>query len=628
MIRILYIEDNALNREMLQRRLSEHDFVVNVAESGESGLERARSAPPDVILMDMGLPGLSGYDLTRRFRADKTLKSIPIIALTAHSMAGDRQKALDAGCDDYDTKPVDFDRIARKIRQQLTPSEDVVADIVATAAEGNRAAGRILVIDDDRHSRNLLRHGLELEDFEVDTASDGRDAIIRVNEQKYDLALLDLMMPEMNGFEVLEIIRASHSLTAFPVIMVTAMDTNEDVVHALRLGANDYVTKPVNYQILLARIQTLLRVSRLEDQLRQEKEFNENLIDCTDEMIISVDPNRRITGFNRAAARTFGYTRDEVIGHDVSMLYADSASGLTVHNKTLHDHGYSGEIVNADKNGRQFTCRLSVSLLYDKAGNPAGLVGISRDVTEEKRLETERKKVEALKHKLVMMATHDLKNPLVCIAGHSYFLKSKLDKLVAKDDDTWDSAESISNLTRVMQRLVEDFLDFQAVEDGRVILNRNVVDLNAIVLEMIAQNRHYAREKKVTLVAQTDAEPARVSADPDRIRQVIRNLLDNALKFSSPETTVTITARNDNGNVLLHVCDEGPGLSEDDLVGAFEPFTILDNQPTGDETSTGLGLAICRQFIDLHDGKIGVRNNNKQGATFWFSLPGSENQPE
>jgi len=119
MPKILLIEDNEMNRDMLSRRLARRGYEVVMALDGVQGLELARSEAPDVILMDMSLPEMDGWETTRRLRQDESLRHTPIIALTAHAMAGDREKALAAGCDEYDTKPVDLERLTAKISALL-----------------------------------------------------------------------------------------------------------------------------------------------------------------------------------------------------------------------------------------------------------------------------------------------------------------------------------------------------------------------------------------------------------------------------------------------------------------------------------------------------------------------------
>ena len=115
MTKILIVEDNEMNRDMLSRRLKRRGYEVLVAVDGEMGIALARTQTPDLILMDMSLPLIDGWEATRRLKADETLKHIPVIALTAHAMASDREKAIEAGCDDYDTKPIDLTRLLAKM---------------------------------------------------------------------------------------------------------------------------------------------------------------------------------------------------------------------------------------------------------------------------------------------------------------------------------------------------------------------------------------------------------------------------------------------------------------------------------------------------------------------------------
>ena len=119
MTKILLVEDNEMNRDMLSRRLVRKKYEVLVAVDGREGVEMARSEAPALILMDMSLPVMDGWEATRRIKASPETQAIPIIALTAHAMSGDREKALDAGCDDYDTKPIELPRLLGKIEALL-----------------------------------------------------------------------------------------------------------------------------------------------------------------------------------------------------------------------------------------------------------------------------------------------------------------------------------------------------------------------------------------------------------------------------------------------------------------------------------------------------------------------------
>ena len=117
---ILLVEDNELNRDMLTRRLERKGFTVICAKDGQEAIESAKSEKPDIILMDLSLPVIDGWSASKILKSDTSTQSIPIIALTAHAMKGDREKAIEAGCDDYDTKPIDFKRLLDKINKLLS----------------------------------------------------------------------------------------------------------------------------------------------------------------------------------------------------------------------------------------------------------------------------------------------------------------------------------------------------------------------------------------------------------------------------------------------------------------------------------------------------------------------------
>jgi two-component system cell cycle response regulator DivK len=124
MTKVLLVEDNEMNRDMLSRRLTRRGFQVVFAMDGQQGIDLARSERPDIIIMDMSLPLIDGWEATRRLKADDTTRSVPVIGLTAHAMSGDREKAIEAGCNDYDTKPVELDRLIGKIECLLGTAKD------------------------------------------------------------------------------------------------------------------------------------------------------------------------------------------------------------------------------------------------------------------------------------------------------------------------------------------------------------------------------------------------------------------------------------------------------------------------------------------------------------------------
>ena len=301
MAKILLVEDNEQNRDMLARRLQRKGHAVVTAADGERAVAMAGSESPDVILMDLNLPVLDGWSATRRIKESGTTRSIPVIALTAHAMSGDRQKAMNAGCDDYDTKPINFERLMGKIRTLLGPAAEVVAAPAADPAPPTAShsaptpavrndspaalapavppasqaqvqshkPGRVLVVDDTPANRDMLTRRLARQGFEVEAAADGETALRMIDARPFDVVLLDVMMPGMNGLEVLKALRKTRPPTELPIIMATAKDGSHDVVEALELGASDYVTKPLDFAVVLARVRTQLALKRAVDQIQE-----------------------------------------------------------------------------------------------------------------------------------------------------------------------------------------------------------------------------------------------------------------------------------------------------------------------------------------------------------------------
>lgn len=360
------------------------------------------------------------------------------------------------------------------------------------------STGRLLVVDDNDLNREMLTRRLVRKGFEVVMAANGYEAMDEVEKSPFDLILLDIMMPGVTGLEVLEILRKRHSAAELPIIMATAKTQSEDVVAALNLGANDYVTKPIDFNVLLARVDTHLKLKNL---------FK---------------------------------LKDDFLG----------------------------------------------------------------------------------------MASHDLKNPLFVIVCQAYLINSKVPVGSVMTEEAMEMLNKIGVHAKNMQKIIADFLDFQAVEDGQLKLNQEMLDLAELGNRVVENFQPYAAEKEITLSFSdcTPDEKAMILGDPSRLEQVVQNLVGNALKFNPAMGNVMVEVHCRSRKVDFLVKDTGPGLSAQDLERVFVQFGKLSRRPTGSESSSGLGLSICKKLVELHDGDIGARNNPDGGACFWFSLSRPEPQ--
>jgi signal transduction histidine kinase len=238
-----------------------------------------------------------------------------------------------------------------------------------------------------------------------------------------------------------------------------------------------------------------------------------------------------------------------------------------------------------------------------------------RNLNEDLRRMTE------LQEEFMRIASHDLKNPLAAVLGSASLVGKMLKPGEPVPERLYRALLNIEQRAREMQQIIEDFLEFQALEGGRFRLDFEELDLVGVARRVLAANEDYAKEKGISARLEMLGDPPRPKADPARVSQVLQNLVGNAIKFSQPGGEVRVLVAARDGHAHCEVRDNGPGLTAEDLRKAFQKFARLSNKPTGGEKSSGLGLYICRQIIELHQGKIGVRNNNDGGSTFWFAIP-------
>lgn len=349
----------------------------------------------------------------------------------------------------------------------------------------------LLIVDDNEMNRQLMALQFKRAGYNIVLAQSGHEALQRIETTAFDLVLLDIVMPGMNGLQVLEEIRRQYTLISLPVIMVTADDLEQSVVTALQQGANDYLTKPLNIPVALARIKTQL---------------------------------------------------------------------------TLKD-------------------------------------------------------LATLKDEFLRFASHDLKKPLIVMMDIAAEMKQACQPGETVPQDFPELMNLMTRTGENMQKVIAGFLNTESQTAAAPEPNIKAITLNEIVDKSLQANESYARKKGVRLKKELAEDLPPIEGDEFRLSQVLDNLIGNAMKFSPRETTTTVRTHADENYVYAEVCDGGPGLTEDDMKKLFTRYAKLSNRPTGNETSSGIGLSMSKQFVELHEGKIGVKNNPDHGATFWFSIP-------
>lgn len=256
--RILVIEDNTLNLKLVRDVLQFAGHDVSEARSGEDGLQLAQRHPPDLVLMDLQLPGMDGFEALQRLRQGILRQGVPVVAVTALAMAEDRERAAQAGFDGYLEKPISVRALPGQIEEFLTEARGATAE---------DAPVRVLAVDDTPANLRLLEAVLMPKGYRVVTATSGSDALEVLARGGVDLVLLDVVMPEMDGYDVCRRIRAIPETEFLPVVMITASGSEQRLA-ALESGADDFVSKPFDQSELLARVASLARIKRFQDTIR------------------------------------------------------------------------------------------------------------------------------------------------------------------------------------------------------------------------------------------------------------------------------------------------------------------------------------------------------------------------
>jgi signal transduction histidine kinase len=366
--------------------------------------------------------------------------------------------------------------------------------------------GVVLIVDDSKKARETLRDMLGDSGYEIRMASGGKEAIQYIAEDPPDVVLLDLLMPDVDGLEVLERIRNNPATAELPVIIVSALNNTRQIVMGLEHGANDYLPKPCDTMILLARVRTQIKLKRMQDQRRYRI--------------------RRL------------------------------------------------------------------------------------------------RELDALKDRFLQIAAHDLKNPLSHIMlGVGLLREANLSTLQGRTEFE-NIVDAMELAATTMKTIISDFLDFQALQTGLLVLRMENVELNELIQRILYQYSLVAETRQIVLEADLDSTLPECEADPNRLAQAVSNYISNAIRFSPDGSRIVVrTTATIEGFLRFEVEDNGPGIPEEEMALLFQDFTRLSSKPTDDEKSSGVGLSIVRGLIELHSGRVGADRRAGGGMRFWFEIP-------
>ncbi len=401
----------------------------------------------------------------------------------------------------------------------------------------------ILCIDDENIVLEATADYLIDAGYRVETAGNGREGLTKFSEIKPDAVLLDLRMPEMDGFEVLEVVTKESS--EIPVVIMSGVDRVQDVITAQRMGAWDYLTKPViEMELILQVLERVLLRSRLMSENSERARSLEELVEARTEDLEKV--NRELEAEIAERVRT-----------EEELRYAMEHTEL------------------ASKVKGQFLARMS----------------------------------------------HEIRTPLNAVIG-----MVNLAFMTDDDSEKLDYLITVRESADHLMGIINDILDFSKIEAGKLLLEKIPFNLRRFMNDIIRTMSIKAGEKSLYLELVYDEDlPVAVSTDPTRLRQILINLINNALKFTSRGgVVVKVSVRSDDKskiNLMCSVNDTGIGIPEERLDSIFESFTQSDDSISRKYGGTGLGLAICRQLVEKMEGSIRVESEQEKGSTFSFYIP-------
>ena len=481
----------------------------------------------------------------------------------------------------------------------------------------------ILVIDDTPENLALLSQMLTEKGYKVRSVIKGSTAIRGAKAVPPELILLDVKMPEMNGYEVCQQLKADDRTKDIPIIFISALGDVFDKVKAFQVGGVDYITKPFQVEEVLARLDTHLTIRNLQleleaqnlqlqqeisDKNAAEDKFAKAFRACPNPIAIATYESGRVLEINQSFLQMSGYDAEEIVDCTIEQIYSGSA--FSVYQQALskldtQDFVRNLELEFPTKSGLAKTVLLSMESI-ELDGTKCTLQ-ILNDITERKRLENE----------FISLVSHELRTPMTSTIGALDLLNSgQLGTLSDRGKNILQVA--IRNSERLI-RLVNDILDLERMKSGKIAIQPDSCNLKSLMVQATETMQAMATKAEVKLIA----EPCDVvlNLDSDRILQTLTNLLSNAIKFTEPGGTVKLQADIANNICQITVRDTGRGIPEDKLESIFERFQQVDASDSRSKGGTGLGLAICRHIIKGHQGKIWVKSELGRGSTFYINLP-------
>jgi two-component system, NtrC family, sensor kinase len=651
---VLILDDSLTVRMDLAEAFSAAGFETRPCATAAEARAQWCDGDIDAVILDVRLPDGDGVDLLRELRDTPAGEHTPVLMLSTEAEVADRVRALRTGADEYIGKPYDTGYVVAK-----------AGELIRGRAPGRVGGGHdgvptVLVIDDSATFREVLRRSCELQGYDVIVAASGEDGLRLAATARPTAAIVDGVLPDIDGATVIRRMRLDAALRSTPCLLLTASDEKDDELRALDAGADAFVRKQEDIEVVMARLSAVLRRSQgapsedttsllslrkvlavgetspylrhLATSLRGEG-YDVMLAAAGDEaleivalqpvdcILVDLDlPDGDGDDIYRGLKAATG-TRDVPLivltaGDDrAAMLGAltvgadDSiprSSGADVLTARVRAQLRRKQFEDENRRVREEALRAEIEATEARAARE--LAETRAELVSE--LEAKNQELEAFSYSV----SHDLKAPLRRIEGFSAIL-------VEDHGDQLDEAGRailgrLSAAAERMGELIEDLLGLSRV--GRADLARGPVDLSAVAARVLDDLAHRDPDRAVT----TDIEPGLVvDADRRLLTAVLENLLGNAWKFTArtADARISVCARTDGPERVYVIADNGPGFDMSHAARLFEPFQRLHDDT--EFPGTGIGLATVRRIIERHRGRVWADAADGRGATFLFTIP-------
>jgi PAS domain S-box-containing protein len=510
---------------------------------------------------------------------------------------------------------------------------------------------KILVVDDQPANLLSVRAILEPLNQEIIEASSGQEALRQLLTHNVAVVLLDIQMPELDGFEVARLIRGREKERYTPIIFLTAFEDHRFTIpEAYSLGAVDYLTKPIVPTVLLAKVAFFIELYQKAELLKQlgyeEREKGQEsearkaaILETAMDCIISIDDESRIVEFNPAAETTFGYRKTDILGKRMPELIMplryreDHDRGLKRYLETGEGPllGKRIEVTALRADGSEFPIELSI-VPHGSRSKPL-FTAYLRDITERKladeQLRTamlrEQERAEQLreadrrKDEFLAMLAHELRNPLAAVSN-----SLQISRTPGIDNDVLFWAQDVMDRqVAQLTRLIDDLLDVSRITRGKIKLRKEVLSLEELIERAVdAARPQFEGKRQQFQLSVMDRGRLWIDADPARIEQILGNLLANAAKFTPENGHISLSAEREGDEGVVRLKDDGIGIAPEMLPHLFDPFAQADSSLNRNHGGLGIGLTLVRTLAEMHGGTATASSEGEgSGSEFTLRLP-------